>query len=88
MKNVITIDGKIGYLNLRTGRYKYVPIIGFTETGFTMREVTRQGKFHVFINEYEEKTENVIKYLKTPSIDFKDGRPLLKYKGTTKNYIH
>lgn len=91
MKNLMTIDGKIGYLNLKTGKYKYVPIVGITETGFKMREEKRQNHFgrsySVFVNEYEENKEDVLKYLKEPSVDFKDGRPLLKYKGTNKNYL-
>lgn len=92
MKNQITIGGKIGYLNLSTGRYKYVPIIGIdtARNVFKMREEHKHNNFgrsvSSFINEYEEKIDDVIKYLKTPSIDWKDGRPLLKYKGTNKLY--
>jgi len=88
MRNYITIDGKIGYLNLRTGKYKWVPIIGITEDSFIMREERMQGKNYRFVNEYKERKEDVINFLKTPSLDFKDGRPILKYKGTTKNYIN
>jgi glycyl-tRNA synthetase (class II) len=81
MENHITIGGQIGYLNLKTGRYKWVKIIGITKDELEMREERKN-----FANHYTEKTEDVIKHLKTPSIDFKDGRPLLKYKGTTKLY--
>jgi hypothetical protein len=81
MKNYITIGGQIGYLNLHTGKYKWVKIIGMTKYELEMREERKN-----FANHYTEKTEDVIKHLKTPSNDFKDKRPLLKYKGTTKLY--
>jgi glycyl-tRNA synthetase (class II) len=81
MKNYMTINGQIGYLNLRTGKYKWVKIIGMNSNELQMREERKN-----FANHYTEKTEDIIKYLKTPSIDFKDGRPLIKYKGTTKLY--
>jgi glycyl-tRNA synthetase (class II) len=81
MKNYITIGGQIGYLNLKTGRYKWIEIIGMKKDELEMREERKN-----FANHYTEKTEDVIKYLKTPSNDFKDKRPLLKYKGTTKLY--
>ena len=81
MKNYITIGGKIGYLNSKTGRYKWIEIIGMKKDELEMREERKN-----FANHYTEKTEDVIKYLKTPSNDFKDKRPLLKYKGTTKLY--
>lgn len=90
MKNQITIGGKIGYLNLKTGKYNWVEIIGTDGENLSMREFIRQSNYgrsiSEFTNEYIEKASNVIKYLKTPSIDFKDGRPLMKYKGTTKLY--
>ena len=89
MQNHITIGGKIGYLNPRTGKYKYVEIVGMDGQVLKMKEERRQNNFgssySIFINEYEEQTVNVIQFLKTPSPDWKDGRPLLKYKGTTKN---
>ena len=81
MKKYITIGGQIGYLNLKTGRYKWVEIIGMKKDEIEMREERKH-----LPNYYTEKTEDVIKYLKTPSNDFKDKRPLLKYKGTTKLY--
>jgi hypothetical protein len=81
MKNYITIGGQIGYLNLHTGKYKWVKIIGMTKDELEMREERKH-----FANHYTEKTEDIIKHLKTPSNDFKDKRPLLKYKGTTKLY--
>lgn len=81
MKNYITIGGQIGYLNLRTGKYKWVKIIGMNSSELQMREERKN-----FANHYTEKIEDIIKYLKTPSIDFEDKRPLLKYKGTTKLY--
>jgi hypothetical protein len=91
MKNYITIGGKIGYLNLRTGKYKWVEIIGYDTLNekndcFLMREKIKQGKFHVFINQYKQPIDKVIEHLKTPSIDFSDKRMLLKYKGTNKLY--
>ncbi len=57
-----------------------------------MREENRQNHFarsySVFVNEYAESKEKVLKYVKEPSVDFKDGIPLLKYKGTNKNYLN
>ena len=81
MKNYITIGGQIGYLNLRTGKYKWTKIIGMNGNELQIREERKN-----FANHYTEKTEDIIKYLKTPSIDFEDKRPLIKYKGTTKLY--
>jgi hypothetical protein len=81
MKKYITIGGQIGYLNLSTGKYKWTKIIGMKGNELQIREERKH-----FANHYTEKTEDVIKYLKTPSNDFKDGRTLLKYKGTTKLY--
>ncbi len=81
MKKYITIGGQIGYLNLSTGKYKWTKIIGMNGNELQIREERKHLPKY-----YTEKTEDVIKYLKTPSNDFKDGRTLLKYKGTTKLY--
>lgn len=82
MRNHITIGSKIGYLQeKRNGSYKWVEVVGITDDGFKMREKRKH-----FLNEYEEKTADLIKYLHTPSANFKDGRMLLKHKGCNKNY--
>jgi hypothetical protein len=87
MKNQITIDGKIGYLNPKTGRYSWATIVSITDTHFKMLGTIKQGR-QTFNNNFQENIHLVIKFLKTPSPDFKDGRPLLKYKGTTKYYLN
>ena len=52
------------------------------------REVINQGRYHKFINQFDVNTEDIVKWLKEPSVDFKDGRPLLKHKSVNKNYIN
>lgn len=81
MKNNITIGSKIGYLQEKNGSYKWVEVVGFTGDGWKMREKRKH-----FLNEYEEKAADLIKYLHTPSINFKDGRTLLRHKGCNKLY--
>lgn len=87
MKNCITIGGKIGYLREKTGRYEWAEIVGMDmENGiFKMRQEIRQGKYHMFVNIYDEKMDKIIEYLKTPSKDFPN-MFVIKYKGTKKLY--
>lgn len=87
MKNQLTIDGKLGYLNPKTGRYTWATIIGIDDTHLKMSGTIKQGR-KSWVNKFEENIHLVVKFLQTPSPDFKDGRPLLKYKGTTKNYLN
>lgn len=91
MRNYLTVGGKIGYLREKTGRYEWAEIIGYESMNekndcFLMRQKIKQGRYHVFVNQYKQPIEKVIEYLKKPSVDFLDGRPLLKYKGTNKLY--
>lgn len=76
MKGYLKIGDKIGYLNLRTGKYMYSTIVGMEGEGL-FQMVGKVGKI---ANHYTEKVENVCKYLKTPSIDFADKKMLMKHK--------
>jgi len=82
MSKQITIDSKIGYLNPKTGRYEWSTITGIDSKNNTFKlrqKLPGQGR-RVIFNEYSEQIENVIKFSKTPSQDFKDGRPLIRIK--------
>ena len=69
---------KIGYLNPRTGRYKYVPIIGQTETHYQMCEKLSTGRKSYSDNCYQEDILKVKEYCNT--IDSEGfNRPLLKF---------
>ena len=76
----LTLNNKVGYLNLRTGRYKYVPITKIFGTEIELCEKIKVGRNCFVDNKYNETTERLNKYSNTESIDFKDGRPLLKLK--------
>ena len=79
MKNTIKVGDKIGYLRPHTGRYEWATVEGMEHGKMHMHSVIRQGRY-TWDNRYTEETPNVIKFLKTPSEDWKDGRPLLKHK--------
>ena len=79
MRGHLTIGDKLGYLRPRTGRYEFAEIIGMTGEEITLRQVKKQGKFHVFINTWNEKTEKVIHWLKEKSADHQN-KTLLKHK--------
>lgn len=74
MNKYLKIGDKIGYLDLKTGRYKYSTIIGME--GDKLQMQSKQG---IFVHEYTENISDVCNFLKTPSIDFKDKRMLLKH---------
>lgn len=75
------VGGKIGYLNTRTGRYFWAKIVEINGTLLTMKEVVRTGRGHIDIRHFVEVDWIVKNHLETPSCDFTDGRPLMKYKG-------
>jgi hypothetical protein len=70
MKNQITIDSKIGYLNERTGNYKYAIVTGFTEDGIKLKRQVATTRYSTVNDHYTEKTEDVIKFLKTPMMQY------------------
>ncbi len=86
MKNQITIDSKIGYLRPRTGRYEWATVTGMGNGKIQLQSKLRQGRFRVSLNNFEEETANIIKFLKTESEDYK-GKMLLKLKTTNRNYL-
>lgn len=88
MRNTIKIDDKIGFLNPKNGRYMFSVVVGMDKDKIQLRSVIRLGKNHTFINNFENKTEDIIKWLKEPSKDWKDGRTLLKHKSVNKNYLN
>ena len=75
MKGYFKIGDKIGYLDLKTGKYKYAYIVGMDGEN----QLQMQSKHGRHINNYTEKISDICRFLKTPSIDFKDGRMLLKH---------
>ena len=77
MKTIETAK-KVGYLNLKTGKYKYVEIVEKDDHLLKMREKIKTGKYSLVFNNYTEKVADIKLYTNTPSIDWKDGRPLLK----------
>lgn len=83
MRKCITIGGKIGYLNPKNGRYMWANIVGIDGEFMTIKTEVKITRGKTIPNVYKEAIKDVINWLKTPSPDFKDGRTLLKYKGTT-----
>lgn len=79
MKNTIQTGHKIGYLNPKTGRYKFVEIVSMNEEELILLEIQKVGQRKID-NVYREKINNVLTWLKESSTDFKDGRTLLKHK--------
>ncbi len=86
MRNHITIDSKIGYLRPRTGRYEWATVTGMKNGKIQLQTKIREGKNHVWLNNFEEETDTIIKHLKTESQDYK-GKMLLKLKTTNRNYL-
>jgi hypothetical protein len=80
LRNCFKIGDKIGYLNLKNGRYMFSTIIGMEGEGlFQMEQKNKKG----LVFTYNEKVENICKYMKTNSIDFADGRMLMKHKSVS-----
>lgn len=79
MRNYLTIDDKIGFLNPKNGRYIWAKIIAMN---------TEPDKPLTFIlkgildrqNIFEIPCEEIRKFSKEPSKDFNDGRKLVKIK--------
>jgi hypothetical protein len=84
MKNCIKVGDKLGYLNPQTGRYKYVEIVGMEAEKLTMLEIQKVGSRRIG-NIYNEQIPQVINWLKESSLNFKDGRKLLKHKPISGN---
>jgi len=75
------VGGKLGYLMEKTGKYKWVKIIGVIGNELCMKEVIRCGRGHISLNLYTEIDYIVKNHMETPSCNFSDGRVLMKYKG-------
>ena len=79
----LTTKNKIGYLNLRTGRYKYVNIkeidVIHPITGNKAIKMIEIFKGYID-NIYFEEIESLNHFSNKNSIDFEDGRKLIKFK--------
>lgn len=58
---------KLGYLNPKTGKYKFVSIVSVEGNILQMKETVKQSNYgkpiSVFENEYKEDKERIIKYI-------------------------
>lgn len=73
--NSLCVGDKIGYINERTGNYKYVPIIEILPDGYMLNE--KLGRYAD--NIYKESIEKLNKYINTEDNEgFK--KPLLKIR--------
>ena len=86
MNNLLKIGDKLGYLNPKNGRYNFAEIVAMDGETLTMLQIQKVGS-KLIDNIYKEKTPNVINWLKENSIDFKDGRKLVKHKSSKANYL-
>lgn len=84
MKNLIKVGDKLGYLNPKNGRYKYVEIVSMNADKITMLDIQKVGSRKID-NIYNEYMPNVLQYIKESSIDFKDGRKLIKHSSINSN---
>ena len=84
MRNKMGIFSRLGYLNPYTGRYQWADIVimDLKSDTVTVLSIVRQGRF-TWNNVFTEKIEDILKHLRTPSPDHKDGRPLMKHKSFT-----
>lgn len=86
MKNLLKIGDKLGYLNPYTGRYFFVEIVAMEDNTLTMLQIDKVGS-KLIDNIYNEQLTNVINWLKEESLNFKDGRKLIKHKSIKANYL-
>ena len=86
MNKHLKIGDKIGYLKPKTGKYTFVEIVSINDNKLTMLQIQRVGKRKIN-NIYTEETENVLRWLKEGSFNFKDGRPLLKHVSKNISYM-
>ncbi len=86
MKNTIKVSDKIGYLNPKNGKYKFVEIVAMQGDTLTMLEIQKVGARKID-NIYTEQMPNVLNWLKEESLNFKDGRKLLKHKNVNCNFM-
>ena len=86
MKKMLKIGDKLGYLNPYTGRYFFVEIVAIKYNTITMLQVQKVGN-KLIDNIYNEQLPNVIRWLKEESLDFKDGRKLVKHRSIKANYL-
>ena len=86
MNKAIKVGDKLGYLNPKNGRYTYVEIVSMQENNLVMLEIQKVGKRKID-NIYNEKLPNVLNWIKENSLNFKDGRKLIKHKSINSNYM-
>ncbi len=86
MNKNIKIGDKLGCLNPKNGRYEFNEVVSMNESQLTLLRFHKVGG-RLLHTIYEEKTPEVIQWLKQESPDFKDGRTLLKHKGTRCNHV-
>jgi hypothetical protein len=86
MKKTIQIGHKLGYLNPKTGRYKFVEIVSMNGQELTMLDFQKVG-IRKIDNIYKEQTPNVLNWLKEESLNFKDGRKILKHRPVKCNFM-
>lgn len=86
MKNCIKVGDKLGYLNPKNGRYKYVEIVAMDADKLTMLEIQKVGSRKIN-NIYNEQTPNVLNWIKESSLNFTDGRKLIKHRSVTGNVM-
>jgi hypothetical protein len=87
MRNQLKIGDKIGVLNPKNGRYIWSTITGMQDGDLLMLGFTRIGRYRKIRNEWRVTAATVIGWLKAPSVDFKDGRPLMKHRSVKGNYV-
>jgi len=85
MKNCIKIGDKLGYL-YPNGKYKFVEVVAMSEEKLTMLQIQKSGARKID-NIYEEQTSKVLNWIKESSVDFADGRKLIKHKPCNSNVM-
>jgi hypothetical protein len=63
---------KIGYLNLKTGKYKFIPVIEHEGDKLTLLETKRQNNYgksySIFENRFSESLERLKSFTITPNM--------------------
>jgi hypothetical protein len=72
----IKVGGKVGFLRPNTGRYEYAEVLEID--GDKVSLVVRHPKRSQWDNYFTESKDRLVDFTKTPSKDWKDGRPVVK----------
>ncbi len=86
MNNLLKIGDKLGYLNPKNGRYSFAEIVAMDGETLTMLQIQKVGS-RLIDNIYNEQTPNILNWLKESSLNFTDGRKLVKHKSSKANYL-